>query len=88
MLQSYSSFVAQAQVNYGSALLITYYFLQMDGEGDGKRIQEFLKALRNGKEGEEALGVLLDGRTFEQLEAEITKAWSRRGIKFTFGSGE
>lgn len=87
MLQTYSSFLEEAQLNYGSGLLITYYFLQMDGEGDGKRIKEFLKALRKGKSREDALMVLLDGRTFEELEAEITKAWGRKGVDFTFGTG-
>ncbi len=84
MLQSYSSFLEEAQLNYGVGLLITYYFLQMDGDGDAKRIKDFLKALRKGKDREEALNVLLDGRTFEELEADIAKAWKRRGVELTF----
>ena len=56
----------------------------MYGEGDGKRIKAFLKVLREGKEGEKALDVLLDGRTFEQLEKDIVKAWGRKGVDFTF----
>lgn len=85
MLQSYQSFQESPQLSYGSGLLITIYFLHMDGEGDGKRIKAFLKALREGKESEKALEVLLDGRTFEQLETELVKAWSRKGVDFTFG---
>jgi hypothetical protein len=86
MLQSYSTFLEQAQLNYGGSLLITYYFLQMDGEGDGKRIKEFLKGLRKGKSREEALNVLLAGQTFEELQAKIVKAWSRKGIDLTFAA--
>jgi hypothetical protein len=88
MLQDYDAFTANAQLNYGCGLLITYYFLQMDGDGDGKRIKAFLKALRGGKTGEDALAVLKDGRSYEQLEKEISKAWSRRGIELTFGTGK
>ncbi len=89
MLQSYSQFTGNANFNYACGLLITTYFIHMDGEGDGARLKDFLKALRAGKEGEEALDVLLDGRTFEELQTEIAKAWSRRGIDFTFaGEGE
>jgi hypothetical protein len=88
MLQDYGNFLENPQVNYGGSLLIAYYFLQMDGEGDGKRIKAFLKALRDGKTGEEALAFLLDGRTFEQLAKDISKGWSRRGIDLTFGSGK
>lgn len=88
MLQNYANFLENPQINYGGSLLITYYFLQMDGEGDGKRIKAFLQALRAGKTGDDALLVLLDGRSFSQLTKEITKAWSRRGIDLTFGSGK
>lgn len=86
MLQSYESFREQPQLNYGGSLLITYYFLQMDGDGDGKRIKAFLKSLRNGKDREDALTVLLDGETFAQLQEKIAKAWKRKGIDLTFGA--
>jgi len=84
MLQDYASFQEQPQLGYGCGLLMTTYFLHMDGEGDGKRMKAFLKALHEGKEGEEALEVLLDGRTFGKLQEEFTKAWSRKGVDFVF----
>ncbi len=84
MLQSYEDFLENSQLNYGCALLITYYFMQMDGEGDASRLKEFLAALRKGKDREEALNVLLDGRTFEELEVEIAKQWSRKGVDLIF----
>lgn len=87
MMMPYEKFTADPQINYGSGLLITTYFLHMDGNGDGARIKAFLKALRDGKEGDDALAVLLDGRTFEQLEQEISKAWGSKRVDFTFGSG-
>jgi len=86
MLQDYSTFTGNAQLNYGCSLLLTYYFLQMDGAGDGKRVKAFLKALRDGKTGEDAIAVLLDGRSFDQLAKEITKAWKHRGIDLVFGT--
>ncbi len=85
MLQSYASFQEKPQIGYGCGLLLTDYFLHMDDAGDGKRLKNFLTALRDGKEGEEALKVLLDGRTFEKLQEGFTKAWSRKGVDFTFG---
>ena len=87
MLQDYAKFVEDFQMSYGCGLLITYYFLQMDGAGDGKRIKAFLTALRDGKTGEDALASLLDGRSFDQLAADITKAWKRRGIELGFRTG-
>lgn len=88
MLQDYSKFMDDAQLNYGCSLLLTYYFLQMDGAADGKRVKDLLQALREGKTGEEALAVLLDGRTFDQLAKEITKAWKHRGVELAFGNGD
>lgn len=84
MLQSYSEFLDDAQINYGCGLLITTYFFHIDGDGDAKRIKAFLKAMHEGKEGEEALAFLLDGRTWEQMEEDIVKGWGRRGIDFKF----
>lgn len=86
MMQSYEGFLARPQISYGCGLLITTYFFHMDGNGDGARIKAFLKALRAGKEGDEALAVLLDGRTFDQLEKDIIKSWKSKGITFTFGT--
>ena len=84
MLQSYPSFLEQPQLNYGAGLLITTYFLHLDGEGDAKRIKGFLKALQRGESGEKSLDLLLDGRTFPELESDIIKAWSRKGVDFSF----
>jgi hypothetical protein len=86
MLQSYSQFLSQPQLSYGCGLLLTTYFFHIDGDGDGKRIKASLKAFHDGTDAEKALAALLDGRTFEQLEQDIIKGWSRKGIDFTFGS--
>lgn len=85
MMQPYEKFTDTPQINYASGLLITTYFLHMDGNKDGARLKAFLKALREGKEGDEALNVLLDGRTFEEMEKDIAKGWSSKGVDFTFG---
>lgn len=86
MLMPYSQFSGPtANFNYGMGLLITTYFLHMDGEGDGKRIKTFLKALHEGKDAEKSLDILLDGRTFEKLQEDIVKAWKRKGVDLTFG---
>lgn len=84
MLQEYANFTGNPQVNYGCGLLITNYYFHMDREENGARIKKFLKALNEGKEGEEALAVLLDGQSWEEMEEEIAKAYSRKGVDFTF----
>ena len=56
----------------------------MDGDGDRKAINSFLKALRAGKEGEEALESLCMGRDWDELAADITKGWRSRGLKITW----
>lgn len=84
MLMSYGEFTANGNFNYGLGALITYYFLHMDKDGERKNIVAFLTALNAGKEGEEALKALLAGRTFDELEEQIHKAWRSRGVKINF----
>lgn len=82
--QPYSSFTANSRENYGIAALVVYYCFHMDGEKDAANVKAFLKALKNGKKGEEALEVLLNGRSYEEFEKQITKAW-RSNIKINWG---
>lgn len=81
----YSSFTGtDANKNYGLALMLTTYFLHLDGDGDGARMKEFLKALRDGKKGQEALDVLLGSRDYAEMEEAISKGWRRKGVKIEF----
>lgn len=73
-----------ANFNYGFALLLTHYFLHMEGGGKSLRITEYLKGLRAGKTGEDALAPLLGGGSFEKLEAEFAEAWGKKGIEIEF----
>ncbi|MDC0088327.1 hypothetical protein OAI07_02170 [Akkermansiaceae bacterium] len=82
MLQPYGSFVSNANYNYGLGTLITYYFFHL--EPDRRNITSFLKALKQGRTGEDALTALLNGRTFDQLEADISKAWKNKGVQIDF----
>jgi hypothetical protein len=82
----YSAFTGtDANLNYGLALMLTTYFLHLDGEGDAARMKAFLKALRDGKQGQEAIDVLLDGRSYAEMEDAISKGWRRKGVRIGFG---
>ncbi len=70
--------------NYGMGLLITYYYFHWDNDGDRSNLNAFLKALKEGKQGDEALKVLLNGRSWDEMEQQITKAWRSRGVRITF----
>ncbi len=72
------------QMNYGLAALMAYYFYHMDGEGDAKRIKEYVKAVQRGTAEREAQKLLLDGRTYDELAKDIEKAWRSSGVKLEF----
>ncbi len=80
----------QGGKNYNSANVIAYYFLRLDGDGDGKHLVEFIKALIGGRRGdEETLAAaqaehLLRGRSYEELEKELAEAWRSQGLKIEF----
>lgn len=83
-LIDYGNFTANGNHNYGVAALITYYFFHLEGKEDRTNITNFMKALQAGKKGEEALEVLLNGRSYEELEEDIQKAWRTRGVPLKF----
>lgn len=86
-MMDYDDFTgSKANFNYGIALVLTTYFLHLDGEGDSARMKKFLAALRDGKSGQDALDTLLDGRGYEDLEKSITKAWKRKGLEIKFAN--
>ena len=84
MTQSYQSFVENSRLNYGLGALVVYYYFHMDGDKDAANIKSFLKALKGGKKVPEVFEPLLAGRSWEEMEADITKSWRSRGVKINF----
>jgi hypothetical protein len=82
----YAQFVgSNGNFNYAVALLLTYYFIHFDGDGDASNLRAYKRALIEGKDKEAATLVLLNGRSFGELEAAVEKAWRRHGVRFSFG---
>jgi len=87
MLMSYGNFTGpNANFNYGFGLILTTYFLHLDGDGDAARAKKFLQGLREGKTGEDAIAALLDGRSYKEMEEAITKGWKRKRVEIEFGA--
>lgn len=85
MNMPYSQFTGEnANLNYGLAALMAYYFYHMDGKGDGQRIKNYMKAVQSGTREKEAQKLLLDGRTYAELAREIEQKWRKAGIKIHF----
>lgn len=78
---------SNANVHYGLALLVTHYFLHMEGGGKAHRITQFLRSLHAGASGDTALAQLLGGSSYETLENEITAAWAKKGVQIHFTGG-
>ena len=82
---TYAQFISNSNFNYAVGLLLTYYFIHMDGEGDAANLQAYLRALLDGASREEAEAKLLNGRTFKELENDVQAGWRRFGVRFNFG---
>ena len=75
----------QGSRNYASANLLLTYFARLDGEGDGAGLVDYLKAVSTGMERDEATDKhLMRGRSFDELQEEVAKAWRSEGLKLTF----
>lgn len=71
--------------NYPSANLLLTYFARLDGDGDGAALVEYLKAVSSGVKRDEAQEIhLMRGRSFDELQEEVVKAWRSEGLKLTF----
>lgn len=85
MNMPYSEFTGfNANMNYGIAPLIIYYFYHGDGEGDGAKIKKYIKDLQSGTPEKDAQKILLDNRSWKELETSICKFWRSKGITLEF----
>ncbi|MEG0024064.1 MAG: SHD1 domain-containing protein [Akkermansia sp.] len=85
MNMDYASFTGNdGNTNYGIAPLLIYYFYHGDGTGDAAQIKAYIKALQKGTPEVEAQQLLLNKRTWAQLDDAISKFWRRAGITLKF----
>ena len=62
-----------AQVGYGLSALLVYYFFHLDGKRDGARIKKYIEIIQNGGSIEQANAALLDGRSWDRLERDVSR---------------
>lgn len=78
-----------AMQNYASALVLTYFFYHLDGEGKGDGMKAFLRAVAKLDPGDAISGAieehLIRGRSYEELQDEVVKGLRRSGINVVFG---
>jgi hypothetical protein len=77
-----------AGINYAMSLLVMTYFWDVDQGKDNARekgacIRDWLKAIQDRKPESEARELLLDGRTYQEIESAIVSAY-RREMKIVF----
>ncbi|WP_269537944.1 hypothetical protein [Cerasicoccus fimbriatus] len=65
---------------YLSAFLLWNYFLHLDGEGEGRRVYQYCRAVEKGSSDEEARAILLGDRSYEELDKDIIAAYKREGV--------
>jgi len=68
---------------YYSAYLLTYYFMHLDGDGDGRRLWDFLRALEKANSREALIAakhILLDGRGADELFKDVQDAFDDEGL--------
>ena len=77
-----ASNAGSASQNYASATLLTFYFYHLDGNGDGANLMAYLRDIERGTaEPESAARHLLRGRSMDDLEQDVVKAFDQRSLK-------
>ena len=72
---------------YFTSYLLVYYFMHLDGAGDGQLFVRYLRAVaasmkaKKGGEGVKNLAILMDGRSEEELMKQIRSAYVKLGVR-------
>ncbi|MBX7209571.1 MAG: hypothetical protein K1X78_14740 [Verrucomicrobiaceae bacterium] len=71
--------------NYISALLLTFYFHHLDGDGSGSGIVPYLRSIENGEPERDACrDHLVRGRTMDVLQSDMKAAYQSIRINISF----
>jgi len=71
--------------NYASSAMLMYFFMHLDGDGDGSPMLAYMHAVRAGMGKDEAAKTfLLRGRTTDELAKDMAKGWRRYSLKLQF----
>ncbi len=71
--------------NYASALILTVFYCHHDDDGSGQVLWNYLRALENGVDEKQARDqFLIRGRSADDLESEISRAWRRGRLDLSF----
>ena len=74
--------------NYTSAVALTYYLYHGDDKDDGAHMVAFMKDIAGGKKWEEAQNDnIIRGRSYAQMEKELTATLRKGGITVEFADG-
>lgn len=68
---------------YWAGLLWTVYWCHLEGEGKAVRLRSYLKAW-DAEDARKARGILLDGKSPEEVQQEMAAAWKKLGVKLKF----
>lgn len=73
------------QRNYGSSLILAFYYYHLDDEGDGNNIRNYLKDLKSGTlERLAAQRHLIRGRSYSAIEEDLAAKMRRFGLDLEF----
>ena len=72
--------------NYLSAFVLYYYFchFELDQVGKPKLLYDYLRAIEGGESRETATQILLNGRSYEELEDVVKKSYEREDVTIGF----
>lgn len=75
-----------ASANYLTAYMLCYYFchFDLDEEDNPRRFYDYLRAIEMGESQEAAVRILLNGRSYEELEEAVKRSYKREDVEVGF----
>lgn len=74
----------ELSVYYLSAFLLMNYYLHFDGEGEGRRLYAYVRAIEDGQYDADASALLLNGRSYEEVSEALVRAYKREDLDLVF----
>ena len=79
-----------ASSNYQSAFVLFYYFchFELDEANQPRLLYDYFRTIESGEGHETAIAILMNGRSYEALEAAVRKAYRREDVALEFLFGD
>ncbi|HBR94014.1 MAG TPA: hypothetical protein DEA90_07590 [Opitutae bacterium] len=85
--QNFEASASSNEQYYVSAFLLTYYFLHLSDDVSGQHLRRYIESWQQDRNhaasSQRALTQLMQGQSYQELQASLIAAYARQGLELT-----